>query len=345
MKVPKPKKQPSGNWFIQLRLGGESVPITAKTKDACIQEAKNIKHDYLAGRREQKMLKLPDMTIRQAIDAYIAAKENSLSVSTVRGYRIIQNNRFQGYMDIPLKDITNWQDVYNSEKFRLSPKSLKNSFGFLRSVYTFATGGHIPNVDMLPVPKAERPVLMYDQIPTFLDAVRGKKCEIGALLALSSLRCSELLNLTWDDIDIKRKTIKVSGAMVLDEHNKLVQKDTNKTAASTRIVPIFIPQLVIALKAEKDKTGYVVYHRTQPGLRNAIDRCCIEAGLPEVGIHGLRHSFASLAVHLGIPEETAMQIGGWSDFVTMRKIYTHASQLDVQRHTSELENFFQVKKK
>ena len=31
MKVPAPRKLPSGSWFIQLRLGGESIPVTAAT--------------------------------------------------------------------------------------------------------------------------------------------------------------------------------------------------------------------------------------------------------------------------------------------------------------------------
>ena len=33
MKVPAPRKLPSGSWFIQLRLGGESIPVTAAAKD------------------------------------------------------------------------------------------------------------------------------------------------------------------------------------------------------------------------------------------------------------------------------------------------------------------------
>jgi len=75
-------------------------------------------------------------------------------------------------------------------------------------------------------------------------------------------------------------------------------------------------------------------------LWKAVNRVCIGAGLPAIGLHGLRHSFASLTVHLGIPEETAMAIGGWSDFQTMRKIYTHISQRDMYTHTQALEAFF-----
>ena len=60
--------------------------------------------------------------------------------------------------------------------------------------------------------------------------------------------------------------------------------------------------------------------------------------------HGLRHSFASLAYHLQIPEKIAMEIGGWADDGTMRKIYTHLSQKDIAKRAEEFSNFFSSKK-
>ncbi|MDR1589760.1 MAG: hypothetical protein LBS51_06160, partial [Oscillospiraceae bacterium] len=54
----------------------------------------------------------------------------------------------------------------------------------------------------------------------------------------------------------------------------------------------------------------------------------------------LRHSFASLAYHLNVPEKIAMQIGGWADDKTMRKIYTHIASKDIEKYTSELVKFF-----
>ena len=35
-----------------------------------------------------------------------------------------------------------------------------------------------------------------------------------------------------------------------------------------------------------------------------------------------------------------MQIGGWSDFETMRKIYTHIARSDVSKYTKSIESFF-----
>lgn len=340
MKVPEPKKLPSGNWFIHLRLGGENIPVTAPTKKECVQTATLIKAEYRAGKRARKAQGL-DVTLSEGIDRYIDARKNDLSPATIRAYRTIQRVRFPDYMDRPMKSIKDWQAVYDSQIGELSGKTLKNSWSLVRSVYHFQSGQTLPEISMKPVVSQEREFLDAEQIKSFLAAIKGNKCEIPALLALSSLRCSEILALQWDSVDLTHQRIEVRGAMVPDEHHRLVYKDTNKTESSRRSVPIFIPQLQIALESVEGKDGYVSPARTQATIIRNINCVCRDAGLPEVGIHGLRHSFASLCVHLQIPEETAMRIGGWSDFQTMRKIYTHISNKDLIKHTDALQNYFQ----
>ncbi|MGM9550390.1 MAG: tyrosine-type recombinase/integrase [Faecousia sp.] len=59
-----------------------------------------------------------------------------------------------------------------------------------------------------------------------------------------------------------------------------------------------------------------------------------------MGNHGLRHSFASLAYHLGIPEKIAMEIGGWEDSKVMHDIYTHLAKKDIAKRSQEFSDFF-----
>lgn len=75
-----------------------------------------------------------------------------------------------------------------------------------------------------------------------------------------------------------------------------------------------------------------------------INSICTKNGLPKVGIHGLRHSFVSLAYHLGVPEKVVMDIGGWSDYQTMRRIYTHIAKSDVSRYAEQFKGFFKENK-
>lgn len=341
MKVPEPRKLPSGAWFIQLRLNGVSVPVTAPSAKECKRSAELIKAEHRAGKRVFSVAP-SDLTMRKAIDAYIQHREKKLSPSTIRGYRIIQKCRFQEYMDTPIKNIKSWQSVYDSEIDRLNAKTLKTSFSFLRTVYKFVMKRPAPIVDMIEPISNERPFLSAEEIPLFLDAVRGDHAEIGALLAMMSMRCSELLDLEWEkNINLEKGLITIRGATVPDEDGKLVHKDANKNKASRRTIPIFIPQLREALEAVEAKQGKVIDY-TPNGLYKAINRVCEKAGVPKVGIHGMRHSFASLCVHFQIPEKTAMAIGGWSDYKTMRKIYTHISEQDMTDSVETLQSFFKT---
>ena len=75
-----------------------------------------------------------------------------------------------------------------------------------------------------------------------------------------------------------------------------------------------------------------------------VNNICKQNGLPLIGVHGLRHSFASLAKHLGMPEKLTMQIGGWSDYQTMHKIYTHISQNDANYYKNAMSDFYNANK-
>lgn len=341
MKIPEPKKLPSGTWFIQLRLTASdgkrvSVPVSAATKKECIRAAELIKAEHRSGRRV--VTPKSSKTIYQAAEDYIASRP-TLSPSTITGYYVTLRNRFKEQMHRPISSDFDWQAICNLEAEECSPKTLKNAWDFVKSV--LRAEGITPPKVLLPkiIPK-EHPWLTPEEILIFVDAIRDEPCKIPALFALHSLRRSEILDMTWDNIDFKNGLIKVEGAAVYNKDYELVHKPLNKSAASRRIIPIMIPELLKALEAVDDKTGYIVtcYPNT---LWAQINRVCEANNLPLVGVHGLRHSFASLAYHLKLDELETMRIGGWADRETMHKIYTHLSELDKARAENKIAKFFQ----
>lgn len=335
IKVPTPRKLPSGNWFIQLSVRGQRISVTEPSEKACIARAMAIKQDLLDPvDRSQKP------TLSVAIDRYIEVRQNVLSPATIKGYRTIQKHRFQSAMDRPVNafDETGWQRLVNQEAKIASAKTLQNAWRFVSSVIHEETGNRY-SVRLPQVVSDARQFLEPDQIPAFVEAIHNTKYEIPALLALSSLRRSELLALTWDKIDLTAGTIQIHGAMVPDEHGNMVHKKENKNRSSRRTIPIMIPQLTEALSAAPHHSNYVVTMHPS-AILNGINRTCAKAGLPEIGIHGLRHSFASLAYHLGMPEKIAMQIGGWENDATMRKIYTHAAKSDILKYQNIMSEFY-----
>ena len=346
MKTPKPRKMSSGNWFIQMRLGGVSTTVTASTEKECSRQAALVKAEYLTGKRTMEKAAEKSVTVAQAVNNYITVRSNTLSPLTIRGYRIIEKNRFQFIMPRILTEIKpeEWQRIVNREAGKCSPKTLRNAWGLIRSVVHDVTGAYPPDVQLPGLPANDRPFLTPDQIRTFVAAVKDTHYAVPALLALCSLRASEIEALDWKDIPEDPEFIRVHGAVVLDENNKRVRKKQNKTISSARNVPLMIPELKDALKRDRKVSGSVMAI-SQNGLRYGIEKICRENDLPNVGIHGLRHSFASLAYHLQIPEKIAMEIGGWSDAGTMHRIYTHIAQADMSRYQNAMTAFFSHEKK
>lgn len=333
IKVPKPRQLKSGKWNIELKAEGWST--TEDTAEECIIKAKAVRAGFLEAK-----VKSERVTLTKAIDRYIEQKDAVLSPESVRTYRGYQRNRFKTLMDMDVSKITPAvaQAAVNAETKTKSSKTVHNAWAFVNTVIESAAGQRL-DIRTAQVVSDEHPWLMPQQIITFCECISGQPCEIGALLALSSLRRSEIMALTWDNIDLVNRVIHIRGAMVYDQDNKLVLKKQNKNKTSRRDVPIMMNQLFAALQRIEDKTGRVVDVAPNT-LRNQINRICLANALPEVGTHGLRHSFASLAAHLRIPEPVAMEIGGWADSKTMRNIYTHVSKLDIANSQNDMAKFY-----
>lgn len=333
MKVPEPRKMSSGNYYIQLRLNGVSIPVTAPTAAECKRQAALIKAEHKAGRRAVRSL--TDITLAEGIEEYIASQTNVISETTIRGYESIKRNRFPSVMHKPLNRVQNWQAVINNEAKNFSAKTVENGWSLVASVMKMYDMP-VPKVRLPQVVNNEKEWLTPEQIPIFIEAVKDKSWAVAALLGLHSLRRSEIYGVAQTNgIDLKNNVIHVRGACVYNSENKFIYKKTNKNKSSARDVPIMIPLLSDLLKS-----GAEITPCAPNTLRRQINKVCEENGLPQVGIHGLRHSFASLAYHLGWSEKDTMTIGGWSDANTMRKIYTHLSELDKQKRANAMTEFY-----
>ena len=285
---------------------------------------------------ENRLIEPCKKTLEQAEDDYIKARSNTLSVSTIAGYRKIQRCYFT---DIAHQEIgrINWQTEINKLSATLSAKTVKNAWVFVRSV--LKENGIDVSVSLPKQEVKEHPFLSPDEVLKFIGLLDGEAVAIPAMLGLHSLRKSEIIALDWKDIDLENETIYVHSADVMDENGKLTHKKTTKNATSTRTIPILIPSLYSALCAVDDKTGKVctMYHSS---IYKAVNRICERNGLPQIGVHGLRHSAVSLLYALGVSEAASMRICGYADWGTMRKIYTHLDSSAINDVKAKAEQFF-----
>ena len=341
MKMPKARQLPSGAWFCRVRVDGKDISITRPTEKEAVAEAVAVKYGIVESKKNHINKKV---TLEQAITEYIDARKGFRSPSTIYGYERYKKNTFHSMMHCNVFTTTDeqWQAAIKEEK-RLgrSPKYIENAWSLVASAIEEVTQRR-PKVMLYPKEKNERPFLEPEEIDIFVAAIKDQPLEIPALLCLSSLRRSEMLALKWDKVDFKKKIIYVHGARVRGEDG-LVDKKQNKNDKSRRAVPI-IPPLLEALK-KAPRNGEYVSPMTGDLTLTRINQICEANGLPQVGLHGLRHSFASLAYHLGIPEMIAAEIGGWKDLATMHKIYTHLAQRDIAKRSQDFSDYFDAEKR
>ena len=328
VRVPVPTKR--GNKYVaQVTVGGERVFVSGDSEDEYYAKARAAKSGLIEMKKAA-----PKLTLGTAIENYIKDNDAVLSPSTINSYQSYRKTRFKGYMDDDVSKI-NFQQMVNEEAKNYSAKTVHNAWRLVTAALAHAKVPICP-INLPPKCKVQRPWLDYQQIELFCKAIYGKPYELGALLALNGLRRSELLHLAADDVDTEHGLIFVRGASVVGTGNKLVDKDTNKTHSSTRTVHIAIPRLNELLKG---KTGRLI--TTNPTtLYGSINDLCRSVSLPEVGVHGLRHSFASLAYHLKWSEVTTMREGGWSNTDTVHRIYTHLASQDANADIKRMQDFY-----
>ncbi len=328
VRVPMPMRK-GNTWFAQLTVDGQRVYVSGESEEEYYAKSRAAKSELIEIKKAA-----PKITLGAAVDNYINDNDAVLSPSTINAYKSYRRTRFKAYMSEDVEQI-NYQRMINEECKKVSPKTVHNAFRLVTASLKHE-GIAISEVNLPQKHKTERPWLDYQQIQILLDKCKGKPYELGILLGLHGLRRSEMLHLTSDDVDTERGLIYVRGASVIGENNKLTDKATNKTTSSTRTVNIVIPRLNDVVK---DKKGRLITTNptTMYGLINGL---CEKNGLPKVGVHGLRHSFASLAYHLGWSELTTMREGGWSNPDTVHRIYTHLAAQDANEDIQRMKKFY-----
>lgn len=314
--------------------------MTADTAKECKRRAAIAKGEAQTAARP---IKKSELTLTQAIDAYIEKLSPETSPATVRSYRSIQKNRFHTVMGKKVCDLADydWEQEINNALRQYSKKTVKNSWGLIKTVLA-ENGVHID--EKLSTEKRAKKKKKYvwlepDEITKFVAAAKDDPLCVPMLLALMSMRIAEIDALRWENIRPDADFIQTTGTRVMDENNQWVEQEEHKTEDSDRQVPLLIPELRAAIKRDWKPEGKLLEVH-QMTLRRAVERTCAKAGVKRITVHQLRHSFASLSAHLDIPKEISREIGGWSNDNVMDEIYTHVARADIERYKTKMWDFY-----
>ena len=324
--TPRPALLPSERWRCQFYVNGKRNSVTADTPEEAHAQAVALRAGLLQESADRTEQKKGNLTLADAIDLFIQSRENVLSPSTINGYKEIKRNRFQSLQKMTVRDIDeqDLQQAINEDAKTVSHKTIKNALGLVASVLSEYKDIDPKRLRLPRAKKMEHAYLDETGMINLFDAIRGSSVEIPILMAVwLGMRRSEILGLCWDCVDFKAKQIHVRRTYLRDKEKGYVLVENTKTTASTRVLPC--PDYILTKLADytpNRRTGrvFTMHPNTIYKLMRDI---CERNGIDFVGVHGLRHTNASVMLSLGIVDKVAMARGGWSTDVTMKSVYQH----------------------
>lgn len=341
MRLPKPRQKENGRWIVQVQIDKKRVSKEFDTEEEAFYWAAGIKTKVVNQPGARK-----SHTLASVFDQYLRQRANILSPSTLRAYHNVRDNYFQDIMDMPVENVTKAvvQEEINKLAREKSHKTIKNAVALLLSVIQDYNSINIKRLTFPQKEDKEHAFLEAPDIARLIDAVRDDPVEIPVLLALwLGLRRSEICALEWSDFDFKKKTVKVTKAFVPNEDGKFVLKKQTKTTKSKRSlsVPDYVISRLNALQSDpKLRVGRIVTMHPND-IYNHLKVISDRHGIPFVGVHGLRHTNASVMLSIGITTKMAMARGGWSSNKTMQDIYQHLFSEDKDKAANQIDDFFE----
>lgn len=293
-------------------------------------------------------------SVEELLDTYIAMQRiKGIKETTLTGYESYAKRLKLAFKGIGARDLT----PYQIEKFiasavkgepkkgypkKASPKTIKNYVSLLSSAYKMAVRNKMLTFnpcDAVVLPKQKKPdivVLKKDDIPLFLAALDDVPLDLRVCFELAlfcGLRRSEIMGLMNEDVNVTWSTIKVVRTRHRIHREDIIQDMKTEQSRAVIMVPRFVMSDIVLLMQTHQANPYIenpflIQYAAQPMrpdyAKRAIKRFTAEHGLPDVTLHGLRHTFATMLNASG--EFDIAEISAalrHSNITTTLNIYTH----------------------
>lgn len=326
------------------------------------REAKKLLNQWWEEMEDKAEREIKYTTVEDAIKEYLQIQYNLGILTTVSyqddllklGYGIAPYIGKMSFYDLTVNDL---QDYVNKLAMKYKPGSIKGIYGVVYKTITnaYKMGKLKTNLNKLVIlPKVNHREINYldkDGRKDFLSKMTPEsKFYIPTMICFySGMRAGEACGLRWRNVDFKNKAIHIREAakQIKDSDGKNIVIIEDTKSHKDRVVPI-MPQLEKILREwkkhqhelGKDKSNDFVVDDRNPRLlctsflkwaqRNKVYGTMDKA----ITMHGLRHTFATMAVQSKMDIKSLQTILGHSSAVFTLDIYAaddmHAKQVNME---------------
>jgi integrase len=351
-------KRKDGRW-----QGVVDIPnITGKRQRKYVyastrQECRRKVNELIEQIENCSLLNPQKITFREYAQKWLDVYCENLSPTTKEGYRksvLVYADTYIG--DAILSKILpiHIQEMVNTFAKTHAVKTCKNFIGDVKGVFRFAIDNNL--IKNNPCEKVKLPenyqeyqyyIYTEEQFNQLLDVAVGTEHMIPILLAgLCGMRLSEVMGLTWNDIDFEKHAISIRKANVF-VGSQVIERNKTKTKKSTR--KIVIPNYVIEILKDYKKVGLVFPKKDGSpehggNYRLRFVEFLKRNGLPHTRFHDLRHFNATMMLKKGIPDKVAASMLGHAN-TSMTKKYQHIIDEMDNRPAQVLDSIVTVRNK
>lgn len=180
-----------------------------------------------------------------------------------------------------------------------------------------------------PIKKAA-PFYTKEQLNTFLDAVRGHRWYlIYLLLVYGGFREGEVLGIHNEDCDMVNRVINVRHTVITLKSGLVIGEPKTKTSKRAVTLPKIAYDELKKHLEQLDRNQGLIFTTSTGGpisSRNLIrdfKKAISGAGLPDLNVHGLRHSHASLLLAAGVNPKMVQERLGHASIALTLSTYSH----------------------
>lgn len=349
-----------------------------------LPEARNWIEDQKYAERHNEVFIASDTTVDEWFEFWILNIVGDLAPNTLRNYRERYTRNIKpviGSMSLGNVKPMHCKKVLLQMDANYAGSTIRQAYVTMGTMFKAAKMNDLINKHPMDGVKFTKPIRAKDDIrfltredqKKFLEtAKRSHNYHQYALILETGLRTGEMIGLTWDAIDLEKRTLTVNKTLEYRHGQKYWRAGPPKTPQSYRTIPLTnrayeilierkeasecqkrSPLLSETLEYIDRRTGaisklvmndlvFINWRTGEPAKNSSYDthlyKLCDEAGIDRFCMHALRHTYATRAIECGMQPKVLQKLLGHASIQTTMDRYVHVTTDSMDQAIQQFES-------